>query len=55
MPAGVREGLRKDGFEFYDWPDAGPDGVRLICAFDTREEDVDAFLKSARFHADAAA
>lgn len=55
MPTPIREGLRKDGFEFYDWPDAGPDGVRLICAFESREEDVDAFLKSARFHADAAA
>jgi threonine aldolase len=55
LPAAIREGLRKDGFYFYDWPDAGPDGARLICAFDTREEDVDAFLKSARFHADAAA
>lgn len=55
IPAAIRDGLRKDGFEFYDWPDAGPDGARLICAFDSREEDVDAFLKSARFHADAAA
>lgn len=54
LPVAIREGLRKDGFEFYDWPDAGPDGARLICAFDTREEDVDAFLKSAHFHADAA-
>ncbi len=54
IPPAIRDGLRKDGFEFYDWPDAGPDGARLICAFDTREEDVDAFLKSARFHADAA-
>jgi threonine aldolase len=55
IPTAIREGLRKDGFEFYDWPDAGPDGVRLICAFESREEDVDAFLKSARFYADAAA
>ncbi|MDH5556491.1 MAG: low specificity L-threonine aldolase [Alphaproteobacteria bacterium] len=55
VPAAIRDGLRKDGFEFYDWPDAGPDGIRLICAFDTREDDVEAFLKSARFHADAAA
>jgi threonine aldolase len=55
MPTPIRDGLRKDGFEFYDWPDAGPDGVRLICAFESREEDVEAFLKSARFHADAAA
>jgi threonine aldolase len=55
MPAAVREGLRADGFEFYDWPDAGPDGARLICAFDTAEADIDAFLASARRHAEAAA
>ena len=55
MPAAMREGLREDGFYFYDWPDAGPDGVRLICAFDTAREDVDAFLESARSHADASA
>ncbi len=55
IPVAIREGLREDGFYFYDWPDAGPDGVRLICAFDTAREDVDAFLESARRHAEAAA
>ncbi len=55
LPAPLREGLRADGIEFYDWPDAGPDGVRLICAFDTAEADVEFFLASARRHADAAA
>ncbi|MDH3230183.1 MAG: low specificity L-threonine aldolase [Alphaproteobacteria bacterium] len=55
LPTALRGGLRADGFEFYDWPDAGPDGVRLICAFDTAREDVEAFLASARRHADAAA
>lgn len=55
LPAAVRKGLRADGFEFYDWPDAGPDGARLICAFDSREEDIEAFLVSARRHASAAA
>ncbi len=55
MPAGVREGLRADGFEFYDWPDAGPDGARLICAFDSREGDIEAFVSAARRHATAAA
>ncbi len=55
LPSPARDGLRADGFEFYDWPDAGPDGVRLICAFDTAEADVEAFLASARRHADAAA
>lgn len=52
IPSPVRDGLRADGFQFYDWPDAGPDGVRLICAFDTAETDVDAFLDSARTHAE---
>ncbi|MDH3236593.1 MAG: low specificity L-threonine aldolase, partial [Alphaproteobacteria bacterium] len=55
LPAALRDGLRADGFEFYDWPDAGPDGVRLICAFDTAEADIDAFLASARRHASTAA
>ncbi|UCH75132.1 MAG: low specificity L-threonine aldolase [Rhodospirillales bacterium] len=55
LPQAVRQGLRDDGFQFYDWPDAGPDGVRLICAFDTAEADVDAFLDSARRHAAAVA
>lgn len=55
LPAAVRDGLRADGFQFYDWPDAGPDGARLICAFDTAASDVDAFVASARRHAGAAA
>jgi len=55
LPAPMREGLRADGFQFYDWPDAGTDAVRLICAFDTAASDVDAFVASARRHADAAA
>jgi len=54
LPATMREGLRQDGFQFYDWPDAGPDGVRLICAFDTTSADVDAFVASARRHVSAA-
>lgn len=53
MPAAMREGLRAAGFLFYDWPDVGPDGVRMICAFDTDGKDVDAFVASARLHAAA--
>lgn len=53
LPTTMREALRTDGFQFYDWPDAGPDGVRMICAFDTAEADVDAFLNSARAHSAA--
>lgn len=49
----MRDGLRRDGFQFYDWPDAGPDAVRMICAYDTAESDVDALLASARSHAPA--
>ncbi len=48
LPAAMREGLREAGFEFYDGPDGGEDCVRLICAFDTAREDVDAFLAAAR-------
>ncbi|HKR64873.1 MAG TPA: beta-eliminating lyase-related protein [Thermoanaerobaculia bacterium] len=33
-----------DGFLYYDWPIFGDDAYRLVTAFDTREEDVDAFL-----------
>ncbi len=47
LPAAMREGLRKEGFQFYDWPDGGEDCVRLICAFDTAREDVEAFLATA--------
>ncbi len=36
------------GFVYYDWTIFGPDAVRLVTAFDTREEDVDAFLEAAR-------
>ena len=55
LPAAMRQHLRADGFEFYDWPDAGPDAARLICAFDSAEEDVESFLSSARAAAGVAA
>ncbi|HEX9703154.1 MAG TPA: low specificity L-threonine aldolase [Rhodospirillales bacterium] len=41
-------GLKKDGYGFYE---RGGDGVvRLVMAYDTRPEDVDGFLASARRH-----
>ncbi len=52
LPAAVRDGLRGDGFVFYDWPDGGAGCVRLICAFDTRPEDIDSLLDAARRHAE---
>jgi threonine aldolase len=36
------------GYIYYDWTIFGPDAVRLVTAFDTREEDVDAFLAAVR-------
>lgn len=41
LPAGVADRLR-ERFRFYDW-DASRREVRWMCAFDTTEDDVDAF------------
>ena len=54
LPGGLAEGLRKRGFAFYDWPAGGPGAVRLIAAFNTPAEDVEAFLGAAREAAAAA-
>lgn len=45
LPAPVAAALREAGFIFYDWAEGG--AVRLICAFDTTEADVDAFIAAA--------
>jgi threonine aldolase len=48
LPAGVADELRKN-FRFYDWNNATGE-VRWMCAWDTTEDDVDAFadaIKSA--------
>ena len=55
LPQPVSDGLRDAGFSFYDWPDGGEGCVRLICAFETKPEDVDAFVAAARARAEAAA
>ena len=47
----LREGLAADGFAFYPWAAGGPDCVRLVTAFDTPADAVDAFIASARRHA----
>jgi len=54
LPRPVIEGLWADGFQFYDgrWE---PNMVRLVTAFNTREEDVDAFVTAARRHIEKAA
>lgn len=49
LPKAAQDALRRDGFGFYD---RGQSEVRLVTAFDTRPEQVDAFVASARRHAD---
>lgn len=51
LPRPVIDGLKKDGYLFYER--GGDNVVRLICAFDTKEADVDALIARARRHAGA--
>jgi threonine aldolase len=46
LPEGVADRLR-ESFRFYDWNEATRE-VRWMCSFDTREEDVDAFVAAIR-------
>ena len=46
MPPAMLDGLRARGWQFYT--DVGPDGAaRLMCSWDTTEEDVASFLRDA--------
>ena len=45
-PRAVQEGLRDRGWDFYTF--VGDTGVRLMCSWDTSEEDVDAFVNDVR-------
>ncbi|MFQ5783340.1 MAG: threonine aldolase family protein [Alphaproteobacteria bacterium] len=47
LPEPVIDGLLADGFAFHRWPDDRSSAVRLVTAFNTREEDVRAFLETA--------
>ena len=44
----VVEGLKHDGFRFYD---RGGGTIRLVCAFNTRAADLDAFIAATKRHA----
>ena len=44
MPPALMEGLRARGWEFHDTPDS----CRLMCSWDTTEQDVDAFADDIR-------
>ncbi len=49
LTAAIIEGLKADGFQFYER--GGENVVRLVCAFATAAEEVDAFIDAARGHA----
>ena len=51
LPGAVVDGLEADGFGFYRWPDADPNLIRLVTAFDSKAEEVDALLAAAYRHA----
>lgn len=48
LPEAVIEGLVADGFQFYRWEGEHSTTLRLVTAFNTSQEDVTAFLESAR-------
>ena len=51
LPAAAIEGLKADGYQFYER--GGENVIRLVFAFNTREEDVDGFIATAKKHAGA--
>ncbi len=59
LPQSVVEGLKAAGFMFYDWSGAatgpGRREIRLVTAFDSKAEDIEAFLATAGELARAAA
>jgi len=55
LPDPVIRGLLADGFQFYRWDNEESVVIRLVTAFDTAPEVVEAFLASARRHAERAA
>ncbi len=54
LPEAMIGGLLADGFRFYRWGAPEACEVRLVCAFERTEADVDAFLAAARCLADGA-
>lgn len=50
LPEPVIRGLLADGFQFYRWDSEASVVIRLVTAFDTALETVDAFLAAARRH-----
>lgn len=50
LPEAVIEALVADGFRFYRWEGEHLTTLRLVTAFNTKDEDVTAFLEAARRH-----
>ena len=50
MPRTVIDGLKKDGYLFYER--GGKNVVRLVMAFDTNTKDIDSFIEATRMHAE---
>lgn len=48
LPEPVLSGLLEDGFMFHRWQSSGDVTIRLVTAFNTAPEDVDAFIESLR-------
>lgn len=44
MPEAVRERVAAAGFLVIPWTDLGPDAVRMVCAFNTRMDDVERLI-----------
>ena len=50
LPEPMLSGLLADGFSFYRWDGDGGATVRLVTAFNTRADDVEAFIEAAGRH-----
>ena len=50
LPEAVIAGLIADGFKFYRWEGEDSTIVRLVTAFDTTEESIEALIKVADFY-----
>ncbi len=50
LPEPMLSGLLADGFSFYRWDGDGSATVRLVTAFNTRPNDVEAFIEAAGRH-----
>ncbi len=48
LPQEALQRLEKAGYGFYRWQDPSSPLIRLVTSFNTKEEDVDGFIKTAR-------